>query len=233
MNTAQQLHELQELDLDVDQVVQSLEQVRGRLGKDDEVAAARSAVEAAREQLTDLERQQKAAEWEVSDLEGKIAKEEKRLYGGSVKNPRELMGLKEEVDLLKKKRAEHEEQLLAIMIDVDSAQQELDRSNSELKGLQSRWESEQRELSAEQSRLENDLASLEARRSDALRHIDSAGVRLYEGLRLAKQGRAVAKVEQGRCQGCRISLPVSDQQGVRLGHELVTCSNCGRILCAS
>jgi predicted nucleic acid-binding Zn-ribbon protein len=207
--------------------------VRDQLGRDDELVAARSQVETARERLADLERQQKTAEWAADDIGAKVAKEEKKLYEGSVKNPRELMGLQQEVDLVKQKRAAQEEQLLAIMLDVDAAQLEFDRSSSELKDLQGRWEAEQKELSAEQSKLEASLAALQEKRNRALEHIDHAGIRLYEGLRQAKQGRAVAKVEQGRCQGCRISLPVSDQQGVRLGHEVVTCSNCGRILCAS
>ena len=47
---------------------------------------------------------------------------------------------------------------------------------------------------------------------------------------LARPGRAVSKVVQGRCQGCRISISMSDQQRARMGNELARCSNCGRIL---
>ena len=38
-----------------------------------------------------------------------------------------------------------------------------------------------------------------------------------------------ARVEQGICRGCRISLPTTDLQQARSG-KLVQCSSCGRIL---
>ena len=233
MSTAKILYELQEIDLDKDQMTQNLDQVKEQLGKDDDVAAARTALDTARKRLTDLQHQQRAAEWENDDLGAKIAHEEKKLYEGSVKNPRELMGLQQELELLKAKRKEKDDKLLAIMMDVDSAQQDVELGSKELKSKESIWEAKQRQLSTEHASLEANLTALEQKRNSVLERVDPANLRLYEGLRLAKQGKAVARVEQGRCQGCRISLPVSDQQGVRIGHELVTCSNCGRILCAS
>jgi predicted nucleic acid-binding Zn-ribbon protein len=233
MSTAKTLYELQEIDLEIDQATQNLDQLKERLGKDDNVAAARTALDAARKRLTDLEHQQRSAEWESDDLGAKISHEEKKLYEGSVKNPRELMGLQQELDLLKAKRKERDDQLLAIMMDVDSAQQQVDLDSRQLQHVESAWEADQRQMSTEKVRLEGDLSTQGQKRSSVAERVDRASLGLYEGLRLAKQGRAVARVEQGRCQGCRISLPVSDQQGVRIGHELVTCSNCGRILFAS
>ena len=48
--------------------------------------------------------------------------------------------------------------------------------------------------------------------------------------KLKKQkGTAVAKVEQGVCCGCRISLPSTELQRAR-SDSLVRCSSCGRIL---
>ena len=51
---------------------------------------------------------------------------------------------------------------------------------------------------------------------------------LYTELKKQK-GIAVAKVEQGICRGCRISLPTAELQQARSG-SLVRCSSCGRIL---
>ena len=44
MSTAKILYELQEIDLDKDQMTQNLDQVKEQLGKDDDVAAARTAL---------------------------------------------------------------------------------------------------------------------------------------------------------------------------------------------
>jgi predicted nucleic acid-binding Zn-ribbon protein len=92
------------------------------------------------------------------------------------------------------------------------------------------WKENQQKLSIEKERLENELAALGQKRKTMAGQIDSAILRLYEEIRLARQGRAVSKVVQGRCQGCRISLSMSDQQRARMGNELARCSNCGRIL---
>lgn len=232
MGKARQLYELQEVDLEIDQKSRTLDQVKSQLGGDDDLVAARAALDEARKRLTDLEHKQRISEWETDDLATKTAREEKRLYEGSLKNPRELMTLQQEVDLLREQRREREEHLLAIMIEVDTAEREVGARTSELEGMERKWQEDQQRLAAERTELEADLAALEEKRRVALQQIDPTSVKLYERLRQAKQGRAVAKVEQGRCQGCRISLPISDQQGARMGHELVTCSNCGRILCA-
>ena len=231
MSKAKQLYELQEIDLESDQKVLALKDIEARLGNNNDLVKARSTLDMKRKQLDDLEHQQRTAEWGVDDLATKIAHEEKKLYNGSVKNPRELMSLQQEIDLIKEKRSEQEEKLLVIMIEVDSAQQEVNLRSKELDSMEKDWQKEQQKLSADKTELETNLATLEQKKNLILQQIDPVNVKLYQQLRLAKQGIAVARMVQGRCQGCRISLPMSDQQGARMGHELVTCSNCGRILC--
>ena len=230
MSKAKQLHELQEIDLDIERKTKTLAQIRSRLGKDDDLVAARAALDTALKHQIDLEHQQRTAEWGVDELGTKIAAEEKKLYEGSVKNPRELMSLQHEIELIKGQHGEREEQLLAVMLKVDTAQQDVTSKQSELKAMERDWQEEQKRLSMEQTELEANLATL-AQKQESLRSlIDSVSLKAYDELRYVKQGLAVAKLVQGRCQGCRISLPMSDQQKARMGHKLATCSNCGRIL---
>jgi predicted nucleic acid-binding Zn-ribbon protein len=230
MNKAKQLYELQETDLDIEHKTETLTQLRSQLGKDDDLVSARAALDTARKHLTDLEHQQRTAEWGVEELGTKIAHEEKKLYEGSMKNPRELMSLQKEVEILKGQHGAQEEQLLTMMIEVDTAQQDVNLQRSELEVMERDWQENQKRLLREQTELEADLAALQQKREFVLGQTDSASLKVYEGLRQGKQGLAVAKVVQGGCQGCRISLPMSDQQRARMGHDLVTCSNCGRIL---
>lgn len=233
MSSAKQLYELQETDLDIEHKIEALTQIRNQLGKDDELVAARAALDTMRKRLADLEHQQRTTEWGVDDLGAKLALMEKKLYGGSVRNPRELVSLQQEAEHLKAQRREREEHLLAIMVEVETAQQDVHLRSSELEGMERDWREDQQQLLREQTELEANLATLEQKRGLLLQQTDSASLKLYEELRQAKQGQAVAKLQQGRCQGCRISLPMSDQQRARMGHELVKCSNCGRILYVS
>lgn len=230
MNKAKQLYELQEVDLELQHKTETLAQVNSQLGKDDELVAARADLEAVQRRLAELERQQKALEWETDDLGARIATVEKKLYGGSVHNPRELTGLQQDLQMLKSQRGEREDKLLAIMIEVDAVKQQVSQKSSELAIIEREWQANQRKLSDQKAELEAELAKLEQKRGHLVEQINADCVRLYEEVRRAKQGLGVAKVMQGRCQGCRISLPMSDQQRARMGHELVQCSNCGRIL---
>ena len=229
MNKAKQLYELQEVDLEIQHKAEVLTQVKSQLGKDDELVAGRSILNTAKKQLADLEHQQKTEDWELDDLRSKIAAVEKKLYGGSMKNPRELTGFQQELEILKAQRGEREDKLLAIMIDVETAQQDVSRKTSEFAAIEKDWNENQQKLSNLQTELEAELAKLGQKREIIAGQTDSVSLRLYEEMRRARQGQAVAKVMQGRCQGCRISLPMSDQQRARMGHELVQCSNCGRI----
>ena len=230
MSTAKELYELQEVDLDIEQRTQALEQVKSQLGIDDDLTAARTALETARKKLAELEHQQKTGEWEISDLGAKIAAIEKKLYGGSMKNPRELMGFEQDLKLLKTQKGEREDRLLGVMLEVEAAQQEVKQKSEELSVVEQRWKENQQKLSQEKEELEAQLAELGGKRKLIAEQIDSATLKLYEEIRLARQGRAVSRVVQGRCQGCRISLSISDQQRARMGNELARCSNCGRIL---
>jgi len=230
MSTAKQLYELQETDLDIEHKTEAIEQINSQIGKDDELVAARTVLDVARRHLIELEHRQRTAEWEVEEQEKKIAAEEKKLYEGSVKNPRELMSLQQEVELLKEQCKDLEEKLLVAMMEVDTGQKDVAQQNTELKNMEKKWEEDQKRLSGEKSALEIELDTLTKRRNALVGQIDTANIKTYDELRRVRQGIAVAKLVQGRCQGCRISLPVSDQQRARLGQKLATCSNCGRIL---
>ena len=93
MNNIRQLYELQEVDLEIDQTKQSLENVKSQIGEDDELQEANILLDAARKRLADLEQQQHSYEREIDVISSKIAKEEKKLYEGTGKNPKELLDL--------------------------------------------------------------------------------------------------------------------------------------------
>ena len=79
MSKVKQLHELQEIDLDIEHKNETLTQIKSRLGKDDDLISARLALDTARKRLAELEHQQRTAEWGVDDIGKKIAHEEKKL----------------------------------------------------------------------------------------------------------------------------------------------------------
>ncbi|OGO53154.1 MAG: hypothetical protein A2148_11075, partial [Chloroflexi bacterium RBG_16_68_14] len=175
----------------------------------------------------------KEREWEADELRRKIEPLEKRLYQGTVQNPKELADLQRDVESLKRRRSELEDRALEAMEALEQAQQAFADAERELQEAEERQRIEQEELRGRRASLDGEITALEAERRQQASGIDERLVHLYDHLSATRQGRAVAKVEGGACSGCRISLPMNLLQRARTGNELVQCSSCERILYVS
>lgn len=233
MIKGRQLYELQEVDLEIEAKGEALARVESQLGEREALDEARAALSRERERLAELERTQRLGEGEMEDLRAKTALLEGKLYSGSVRNPKELTSLQEQVEHLKKRRRGQEDHLLDIMTEVEAVQHSVNSKSRELERMEENWRQEQTSLSREQAELRAALVTLEQRRKELIVRIDSVSLELYQALRVKRQGRAVAKVERGMCQGCRIVLPMTELQRARMGEEIVQCSSCERILYVS
>ena len=233
MSRGRQLYELQEVDLEIAAKKEALSLVENRLGESQALAEARISLAREEEGLAELQRNQRLGEWEVEDLRAKVALLEEKLYGGSVRNPKELASLQEQVENLKRRRRGLEDKVLDIMTEVETMQKKLSVKSGEAERIEENWREEQASLTRERAELSAALATLDQKREDLISRIDAASLELYQALKDKRQGRAVAKVEQGMCQGCRIVLPMSELQRARIGQALVQCSSCERILYVS
>lgn len=228
MSVTKQLYQLQEVDLELESTERTLRQVTDKIGESEEVVRVRGRLASEQQHLEELRHQQHSLEWEVDDLGTKIAKIEQKLYGGSIGNPKELANFQQEAEGMKLRRGQLEDKTLDIMDRVERAAASVDTTISELKTLEDKWQGEQQQLSAEAEQLKSTLSELEQKRQRLSSEIDTEMVELYQQLKKQK-GTAVARVEQGMCRGCRISLSASESQRARSG-GLTQCSSCGRIL---
>lgn len=228
MSVTKQLYQLQEVDLELESTERTLRQVTDKIGESEEVVRVRGRLASEQQHLEELRHQQHSLEWEVDDLGTKIAKIEQKLYGGSIGNPKELANFQQEAEGMKLRRGQLEDKTLDIMDRVERAVASVDTTVSELKTLEDKWQGEQQQLSAEAEQLKSTLSELGQKRQRLSSEIDTEMAELYQQLKKQK-GTAVAKVEQGMCRGCRISLSASESQRARSG-GLTQCSSCGRIL---
>ena len=228
MNVAKQLYQLQEIDLELESNEQSLRQITSQLGESEAVVEARNKLALEQQRLEELERQQHSAEWEIDGLIGKLTTAEEKLYGGRIRNPKELTNLQHEVDGLKTKRNQLEDKALEIMDQIELATVTVANMKSELNRLEAEWHSQQQQLSTEMEQLKTKLSELKHNRQLLSAKIDPGALEFYHELKKQKR-TAVAKIEQGICRGCWISLPSTELQRARSGN-LVQCSSCGRIL---
>ncbi len=228
MSIARQLYQLQEVDLQIEAKEKAVERMTSELGESKALRDARADLADRTKRLEDLGSQQRSLDWEIEDVTTKVKSSEKDLYSGRIKIPKELTSLQQEVQALKTKRSQSEDKALVLMEQADGLRDEVSKLGGQLKVVESEWHSQQDTLRANIESEKKSLADLTAKQQALARDIDASSMQLYRTLRKQK-GAAVARVEQGICRGCRISLPVNELQTVRSG-SLVQCSSCGRIL---
>ena len=228
MTLAKRLYELQQIDLEIQDKRGALDEFNRQLGENEVLLRAKSELACAEQHLSEINKQQRDIEWEIEDLQNKSAQLNEKIYGGKVKNPKELLSLEHEMHTFKVSLGQKEDALLDLMTEAEANQGEVHLNTERLKKLDEEWQKEQGIISRKHTDVEKQLFELGERRQTLASQIDSQSINLYEGVKL-RRGQAVAKVEQGKCQGCHISLPMIQWQRARAG-TLVQCSSCGRIL---
>ena len=224
------LYELQEVDWKISAHEKSLAKVRATLADDSAQVSARTQIETLDAQLAERAPQRRQAERTVQQLEDKLQELEKRLYGGSVTNPKELSALDEERSYLQGQRSAEGDQLLDLMVEIEEVQSARNDVLEHLKQLEAQVIAEQPQLLESQERLISELNQMRQDRDNTAPEVPSSALPLYESLRKDRNGYAVAKVERGLCQGCRVALPTMDLQRARSSQSIVQCSSCRRIL---
>ena len=233
MTSIAELYALQETDLELASDRESLADVLSRLGDSEELEAAKAEADEKDAALRAAEKHFKEQEFEADELRKKIEPVEQKLYTGSVTIPKELADLQRELESLQRRRSELEDKALEAMDAQEQAQQAAAQAQQDVKSLDASYLAEQDELGQQQTDLESNITALEGQRTEQAEQIDADMLRLYDQLAATRQGRAVAKVQGGACQGCRISLPQNVLQRARGRGNLVQCSSCERILYVS
>ena len=138
--------------------------------------------------------------------------------------------MEQELDYLRRRRTAVEDDTLVLMGEVEAQEEKLQAAQELLSRTEQRWRMAQSEFVKDAEELRSRLATLEAERKETARGVSEGNLAVYESLRRQKGGQAVALLEDGVCQGCRVALPTSLVQRVRRGSELVHCGSCQRVL---
>jgi len=224
------LWQLQETDSALDSRRSELAEVEERLAAPDALIADREHLEELKKQLRAARSAQKDIDLEAEDLRARIAPAEQRLYGGSIRNPKELSDLQADIDQLKRHLESVEERELEALATLESLDEECRSAEEALTTAEETAHEEQQELTTRRDVLSGEIDRLGAERQERSSGIDAGLLLTYDRIRAAHQGRGVARLERSLCSGCRITLPTNMANRARSGNTLVQCPNCERIL---
>jgi hypothetical protein len=229
MSRGEDLYHLQQLDSERDAKQSRLAEIGAALRDDRVLREAHQAVEKAKKHAQKCYIRQRDLELEIQSLSNKLSRSEKRLYGGKVKNPKELADLQAEVASLTRRRRRLEDTLLEAMIAREEAEEAREETRATLEEVTSAWSTRQTDLRAEQERLEQRLEGIQQEREAVVPRVEPTVMATYESLREQKGGQAVAGVRDDTCTGCGVAVPPSAEWKLRQG-ELCTCDTCRRLL---
>ena len=233
MASTAHLLDLQQLDLTIDR----LQARAATLSSGAELEAARHEADAAEAQLGELrlqldalDRDGKKVEHEIDSLSQKATAEQRRMSSGSVANARELDAIGHEIENLKRRVADREDEMLAIMERreaIEAAARDADVAASELRGRVDRIRSAADE---ELAQIASELEQRRTEREQQAGSVDPETLELYEDLRRQKKGVGAAALIDNVCQGCHEQLSAVELDKVRHTDDIPRCEYCRRIL---
>lgn len=233
MRDVEKLYQLQKIDTRLKEIKSAL-QDQTELKKLVEMKKNEQII---RVKLTNLEEQSKSGkrqmsqiELELADIIDKIAIFEEKLYGGSIKNSKELEHLQLNHQTLKKQKDEFEEEIIQLM-------EQNDEFEKELKVLRKEFYTRRDDCLGYEKKIKEKLLKLRSkekeylkRREKILKMIPAVSFQYYQKVLQRHDGIAVALIQDSICTGCQVSLPEALIDRVRTNEEFVHCEFCGRIL---
>lgn len=224
------LARLNDIDLMLDSLRTQLAEVSEALREPESLAAARRALAEAELALDRSKARQQELEPRQMDANAKLRRAEQRLYGGNVRNPRELEDAERDVQQLRHQRGQAEDDLLEALLAVDAAAQRHAELQIELSRQTADWDAKRVALQSQQAGLSGRMAEARVRQGAARRAVPPNLLSIYDALRARRGGRAVTTLDGDECSACQVSVPPTKIEAARYGDDLVYCDNCGRLL---
>jgi uncharacterized protein len=193
-----------------------------------ELNVHRAAFEEQSRRLGDLQRERKALEKDADAA--KTRRRELELQQFRVKNNVEYQAMIREIDEMRRRASELEDQALTFIDEEKLVETEMQR-------LQDLVGQEERRLSGVRERLQSELADYREQltraqdsRSNLVARLDPQLRSRYERILKNKGDMAVVGLDGGACRGCGYQLPPQRIGEVQKKERLVVCEGCGRML---
>jgi uncharacterized protein len=189
---------------------------------------AKNAAEAARHRAMELETARKKFELDVQAKKEQIDRYSLQQY--QTKKNEEYRALSHEIELARQAIRSIEDRELELMEQIESAQREQAARSSAAGDIQASTARALADLDAREQTLRRELASLESNRAELAGAVPPELISRYEGLRRTKGDKVVVGIDHGVCGGCHMRLPAQILVSCQADLDMVSCSNCGRLL---
>ena len=191
-------------------------------------AGAQTGLESAKTKVKELESKRKDLELEVEAKKELIRKYANQQF--QTRKNEEYRALAHEIETSKAGIFKIEDEEIGLMEQAEAAQKEVLRATHGAGEAKKLMDDQIAQLAKREQNLKKELADLETNREEIASAVDEAVRSRYERLVKHKGENVVVGIQHGVCGGCHMKVPPQVLMSCRSHQELVTCSNCGRIL---
>ena len=229
MSRASVLLSLQQLDDRLTTLNSEIGAVEASLRGDPELDRLRAAESGAHDRHRTVGAEARLAELEAASLQSRTRELDRRLYGGTVRNPAELMEMQRELDAMRIKLSTAEDEALERMEQADASLVGLQTASAAVAAREAQRADAMEPLRQRLASLLAERDVLNAERDGVRAEADPNDLSLYE--RIAAHRRpAVTQLAGEFCAGCHMPVSNEERRAVRTGTGLTQCANCDRIL---
>lgn len=191
-------------------------------------AKTQAGLDAAKTRQKQIESERKRLELEVEGKKQQIDKYALQQF--QTKKNEEYRALSHEIDNCKAVIVKLEDQQLELMEQGEAAQKDVAAAAQAAAEAKKVIDSRLADLAAREKNLLQELADAEKARSEAASVVDESARNRYERLLKNKGTNVIVGIQHGVCGGCHMQLSRSTVVATQGDQEIITCSNCGRIL---
>jgi predicted nucleic acid-binding Zn-ribbon protein len=191
-------------------------------------ADVQSRLEAAKLRVKQAESDRKRLELDVEAKKTQIERYANQQL--QTRKNEEYRALAHEIDTCKADITKIEDQEIELMEQAEQSQKEVAQLTREADDTKKLIEEQVSKLGEREDNLRKELAELESNRAELADAVDTGARSRYERLVKSKGENVVVGVQHGVCGGCHMKLPAQILVACQQEQEIVSCTNCGRIL---
>lgn len=231
LKSLEDLLDLQSLDSDIDRLLDrraNLPELEAYKAAHTEVSGLEQRISelSVRRREVDLAADKSSGEMEIE--EQKAEREEQRLYAGGL-SARDATHLRDEVEMLRRRISEREDEILALMEEKDGLDKEISELETERDSVAAEKGRIEEVVAASWSEIDTEVGRLEERKAAVVPLIEADLLELYDRLRPTHEGVAVARLAEGVCGACHLALSAAEQSQARKLFP-ARCIHCNRII---
>ncbi|MGD0920658.1 MAG: C4-type zinc ribbon domain-containing protein [Terriglobia bacterium] len=181
-----------------------------------------------KQRLTKNHKERRDLEADIQVIQVRITKHKDQLY--EVKTNEQYRAMLKEIEGEETKIHKIEDELLEKMLEAEQLEKQIHEAASRLGSEEARVAGEVKRLQSLRQADVEERDGLQAQRQQEETTLAPEILELYERVRKARRGVALAEARGGSCTACNVRLRPQVYNEVRTNQSVVTCETCSRIL---